>query len=92
MESSVSPHQPGSRGTLTIAGVALFAAACCAGPVVSATLGLGAVVSLVTSLWVLVPTVLIAAGVVAWHAWRRSCRTRPIAVEAPTGQPTKHVR
>ena len=51
MESSVSPQQPDSRGTLTIAGVALFAAVCCAGPVVAATLGLGAVVSLVTSLW-----------------------------------------
>ncbi len=72
----MSPHQSGSRGTLTIAGVALFAAACCAGPVIAATLGLGVVVSLLTSLWLLVPTVLVAAGVVVWSIWRRSCRTR----------------
>jgi hypothetical protein len=64
-----------------------LAALCCAAPVVAATVGLGVVVSLLTSLWLLVPTVLAAAGAVGWHTWRRS--HRKIVAEDHASEPAR---
>lgn len=76
-----------SRGTLAIVGIAVFAALCCAAPVVAATLGLGAMAALFTSLWLLAPTALIAAGVVGWHTWRRFHQSE--RVEDETSEPAR---
>ncbi len=60
-------------GNLGIVGIAGFAVLCCAGPVVGATLGVGAVVATLTSWWMLIPVAMVAGGIVGWYAWRRSC-------------------
>lgn len=60
-------------------GVIGFAVVTCAGLAVAGTLGLGAVVAALTSWWMLIPTVLLAGGIVGWYAWRLS---RPITTAA----------
>lgn len=60
-----------SKGdTLAFGGIALFAVICCAAPVLAVTVGLGGVLSLVTSPWILVPTVLAVVGIFAWYLKR----------------------
>lgn len=72
-----------SGNSVAVVGVVGLAALCCAGPLVLGTLGVGAVLAAVTSWWVLLPTAAAASGIVAWYAWRRSCRIRESRASEP---------
>ena len=69
--------------SLAVAGLVGLAVLCCAGPLVLGTLGVGAVLAAVTSWWVLLPAAAAASGIVAWYAWRRSCRIRESRASEP---------
>ena len=71
--SSTRTSSRKSRGkgdTLVIGGVALFAVICCAAPILVVTVGLGGVLSVLTSPWVLIPTALAIVGIFAWYTKR----------------------
>ncbi len=56
--------------TLAIGGIALFAVICCAALPLALTVGLGGILSLLTSPWILVPTLLAVVGIFAWYLKR----------------------
>ena len=68
--SSTRTSSRKSRGkgdTLAVGGAALFAVICCAALPLALTVGLGGVLSLLTSPWVLIPTALVIVGIFAWY-------------------------
>ena len=71
--SSTRTSSRKSRGkgdTVAIGGVALFAVICCAASILAVTVGLGGVLSLLASPWILVPTALVIVGIFAWYMKR----------------------
>ncbi len=71
--SSTRTSSRKSRGkgdTLLIGGAALFAVVCCAAPILVVTVGLGGVLSVLASPWMLVPTALAIVGIFAWSRKR----------------------
>ena len=66
-----SSRKRASEGdTLVIGGAALFAVICCAAPIIAVTVGLGGVLSLLASPWILAPTALVIVGVFTWYLKR----------------------
>ena len=66
-----SSRKRASEGdTLVIGGAALFAVICCAAPILAVTVGLGGVLSLLASPWILAPIALVIVGVFTWYLKR----------------------
>lgn len=81
-QPSTSPEKTGLWALLTAGLAALFASACCLGPLVLITLGVsGAWISQLSQLGPMQPVFLVAAAVALVLAWRRIWR--PAAVCLP---------
>ena len=60
----------GKGDTLAIGGVAFFAVICCAALPLALTVGLGGILSFLTSPWIVVPTLLAVVGIFVWYVKR----------------------
>lgn len=67
---------------LGLTGVAAFLGLCCGAGTVVGVAGLGGLLALATTPWVLVPTAIAVGGLVVWYRHRRACRVS----EYPSGR------
>jgi ribose/xylose/arabinose/galactoside ABC-type transport system permease subunit len=79
---SEAKQQKSSPGEVAaMGGVGMAAAICCGALLIFGTVGVGAVLAIAFSAWILVPTGLALIGIVAWYGSRRYRGIRAVGSE-----------